>query len=53
MKKNNIIKNVTLADLSLEKKGFYGIGAKAVPYSKSLLTYLRITDINDDGTINL
>ena len=26
--------------------------ASAVPYSPSLLTYLRITDINDDGTLN-
>lgn len=43
---------VTLADLSLDRKGSYGIAASAVPYSKELLTYLRITDIKDDGTIN-
>lgn len=33
-------------------KGTYGIAASAVPYSDSLYTYLRITDINDDGTLN-
>ena len=33
-------------------KGSYGIAASAVPYSDSLYTYLRITDINDDGTLN-
>jgi type I restriction enzyme S subunit len=33
-------------------RGTYGIGASAVPYDKSKYTYLRITDINDDGTIN-
>ncbi len=27
----------------------YGIGAAAVPYSKELPTYLRITDISEDG----
>ena len=33
-------------------KGSYGIGASAVPFSKDKFTYLRITDINDDGTLN-
>ena len=33
--------------------GSYGIGASAVPFSKDLYTYLRITDIKDDGTLNL
>jgi len=33
--------------------GSYGIAASAVPYSPYLPTYLRITDINDDGTINM
>jgi type I restriction enzyme S subunit len=33
-------------------KGRYGIAASAVPYSTELPTYLRITDINDDGTLN-
>jgi type I restriction enzyme S subunit len=32
--------------------GSYGIAASAVDYSLSLPTYLRITDINDDGTLN-
>ena len=32
--------------------GSYGIAASAVEYSASLPTYLRITDINDDGTLN-
>lgn len=33
-------------------KGCYGIGASAVPYNPNKYTYLRITDINDDGTLN-
>ena len=33
-------------------KGAYGIGASAVTYDSSKYTYLRITDINDDGTLN-
>ena len=32
--------------------GSYGIAASAVEYSANLPTYLRITDINDDGTLN-
>ncbi len=44
-------KEYKLGDLSLGK-GSYGIGAAAVPYSPALHTYLRITDINDDGTLN-
>lgn len=43
----------TLGELSVEGRGYYGIGASAVPYSPDLYTYLRITDINDDGTLNL
>jgi type I restriction enzyme, S subunit len=42
---------VTLSDISIGG-GSYGIAASAVPYSENLPTYLRITDINDDGTIN-
>ena len=42
---------VTLGDIS-KGKGQYGIGASAVEYSEDLYTYLRITDINDDGTLN-
>lgn len=30
----------------------YGINAPAVPYNRSLPTYIRITDINEDGTYN-
>ena len=44
-------KIVTLSDVSING-GSYGIAASAVPYSKNLPTYLRITDIKDDGTIN-
>ena len=41
----------TLEELSIGK-GSYGIAASAVPFDASLHTYLRITDINDDGTLN-
>ena len=40
-----------LSDLCVGK-GSYGIGAPAVDYNENLPTYLRITDINDDGTLN-
>ena len=43
----------TLSSLTVDGKGSYGIGASAVPFSKDLYTYLRITDIKDDGTLNL
>ena len=43
---------VSLADVSVSGRGSYGIGARAVPYSENLYTYLRITDIKDDGTLN-
>lgn len=43
---------VKLKDLCVGGKGKYGIPASAVPYSESLYTYLRITDITDDGRIN-
>ena len=42
----------TLGKVSRNGRGYYGIGASAVDYSPTLPTYLRITDINDDGTIN-
>ena len=42
----------TLEELSIGK-GSYGIAASAVPFDSSLHTYLRITDINDDGTLNM
>lgn len=41
----------TLDELSISGKGSYGIAASAVPYSKELYNYLRITDITDDGRI--
>ena len=44
---------LTLADVSVNGRGYYGIGASAAPFSDSLYTYLRITDINDDGTLNM
>ena len=46
-------KQVKLADISIDGKGSYGIPASAVPYSEGRYTYLRITDINDDGTLDL
>lgn len=45
-------KECKLGDLCIDNKGSYGIAASAVPYSEDLYTYLRITDINDDGTLN-
>ncbi len=44
-------KTYTLAELS-KGKGSYGIAASAVPFNPAFHTYLRITDINDDGTLN-
>ena len=41
-----------LSDLTVDGKGSYGIAASAVDYDTQKPTYLRITDINDDGTIN-
>ncbi len=48
-----IFNEKTLNELSIDGRGTYGIGASAVEYSEDLYTYLRITDINDDGTLNL
>ena len=45
-------KEYTLSELAKGNKGSYGIGASAVDYDKELYTYLRITDINEDGTLN-
>lgn len=42
-----------LNDLSIGGKGSYGIAASAVERTADLPTYLRITDIYDDGTLNL
>lgn len=44
-------KKVKLKDITIDGKGYYGIGASAVEYNEALLTYLRITDITDDGRI--
>ena len=41
-----------LSDLTIDGRGTYGIAASAVDYDPQKPTYLRITDINDDGTIN-
>lgn len=41
----------TLEELSIGK-GRYGIPAPAIPFNSSKYTYLRITDINDDGSLN-
>lgn len=43
---------VKLKDISKNNRGYYGIGAPAIDYDKNKYTYLRITDINDDGTLN-
>ena len=43
-------KTYTLEELTIGK-GSYGIAAPAVPFHPSKHTYLRITDINDDGTL--
>ena len=41
----------TLGEISIGK-GAYGIAASAVPFDESKYTYLRITDIRDDGTLD-
>ena len=43
---------VRLKDICIDGKGKYGIPAASVPYNPKLFTYLRITDITDDGRIN-
>ena len=45
-------RRVKLADLTTTGKGTYGIAASGVEKNDNLYTYLRITDINDDGTLN-
>ena len=42
-----------LKDLTVDGKGYYGIGASAVDRRDDLYTYLRITDIRDDGTLDM
>lgn len=46
------MKIVKLKDISVNNRGYYGIGASAVDYDADKYTYLRITDINDDGSLN-
>ena len=41
-----------LRDISINNRGYYGIGAPAVNYDRKKYIYLRITDINDDGSLN-
>lgn len=49
-----VLKKVSLSSLTLNGRGGeYGISASAVERSEDLYTYLRITDIRDDGTINM
>ena len=45
-------KSATLSDFCIGG-GNYGIAASAVEFSPDLPTYLRITDINDDGTLDV
>ena len=45
-------KEYKLGELTIDGKGSYGIAASAVDYDSNKYTYLRITDINDDGTLN-
>ena len=42
-----------LKNLTVDGKGSYGIAASAVEKSERMYTYLRITDIRDDGTLNI
>lgn len=44
--------NVTLSSISIGNRGSYGIAASAVNFSENLYTYLRITDITDDGRLD-
>jgi len=47
------MKTVKLKDISINNRGYYGIGAPAVDYDTDKYTYLRITDIKDDGSLNI
>lgn len=46
------MKWIKLIDLTIDKKGHYGIGASSSSYNSNYPEYLRITDITDSGTIN-
>lgn len=41
-----------LRDISINNRGYYGIGASAINFDSDKYTYLRITDINDNGSLN-
>ena len=47
-----VVRMALLRELTTDGKGHYGIGAAAVEKRDDLYTYLRITDIKDDGTLN-
>ena len=47
-----LLDKTTLGEISIDNKGYYGIAASAVDYSEELYTYLRITDITNDGRID-
>ncbi len=40
-----------IKDLSMPHKGYYGIGASSTDYNNNYPSYLRITDIDDNGHI--
>ena len=42
---------IKLIDLTIDKKGHYGIGASACPFNKEYPLYLRITDIDDNSYV--
>ena len=44
--------SIKLSELTVDGRGRYGIAASAVEKSDDLYTYLRITDIYEDGTLN-
>lgn len=44
-------KEVRLGKFCDEICGEYGLNKKAIPYSKKLMRYIRITDIADDGSL--
>ena len=46
------LKKYTLAELTTDGKGTYGIGAPAIDFDSQKYTYLRITDIKDDGSLD-
>ena len=41
-----------LSELTVDGRGYYGIGASAVEFCDDKYKYLRITDISDNGTVN-